>query len=90
MGKDGPLVTSIGFRITELSAYYRQLPDSEQLKALDHAPELRNTFWDTADVHADSEDSEVRSWKRREIENPSFSLQSSATSRPEGQHGYQT
>jgi len=57
LGKNGPLITRIGFGTMGLSAYYgSQLPDSERFKVLDHALELGNTFWDTADVYADSED----------------------------------
>ncbi|PVH71527.1 Aldo/keto reductase [Cadophora sp. DSE1049] len=72
LGKDGPEVPALGFGLMGLSAFYGT-PDSdeERFKVLDRAFELGETFWDSADVYADSEEL-VAKWfartgKRAEI-----------------------
>ena len=51
LGKDGPLVSAIGFGAMGLSDYYGTIPPNEErFKVLDRALELGSTFWDTSDV----------------------------------------
>ena len=51
LGKDGPLVSAIGFGAMGLSDYYGTVPPNEErFKVLDRALELGSTFWDTSDV----------------------------------------
>ncbi|KAH7393554.1 NADP-dependent oxidoreductase domain-containing protein [Cadophora sp. MPI-SDFR-AT-0126] len=65
LGEDGPEVPALGFGLMGLSAFYG-IPDSdeERFKVLDRTFELGETFWDSADVYADSEDL-VRKWFTR-------------------------
>ena len=50
-------VTAVGFGTMGLSvAYGAPPPDEERMKLLDAVFERGCTFWDTADVYADSED----------------------------------
>ncbi|KAH9204525.1 aldo-keto reductase [Leptodontidium sp. 2 PMI_412] len=57
LGRDGPLVTAQGLGLMGLSMFYNTLlPDEDRLKFLDYAFESGVTFWDSADVYADSED----------------------------------
>jgi len=57
LGKNGPQVPALGFGAMGLSyGYSTPGPDSERFALLDRAFELGLTFWDTADVYADSED----------------------------------
>ncbi|KAK7397908.1 hypothetical protein QQX98_012728 [Neonectria punicea] len=56
MGKDGPLVPTLGFGLMGLSVSYGQAPpDEERLAVLDRAWELGETFWDSAAAYGDSE-----------------------------------
>ncbi|KAH9203366.1 NADP-dependent oxidoreductase domain-containing protein [Leptodontidium sp. 2 PMI_412] len=57
IGKNGPRVPALGFGLMGLSAAYGA-PESDEarFKVLDRAYELGETFWDSADLYADSED----------------------------------
>ena len=57
LGKNGPMVTALGYGAMGLSTFYGKAdPDEERFKLLDRAYELGQTFWDTADMYGDSED----------------------------------
>ncbi|KAK4069132.1 hypothetical protein Trihar35433_5711 [Trichoderma harzianum] len=57
LGRNGPLVSTIGFGAMGLSSMYGfGGSDEDRFKVLDRAHELGNTFWDTADVYGDSEE----------------------------------
>lgn len=57
LGRDGPMVVSLGFGAMGLSTSYGPGgPDEERFRILDRAYELGQTFWDTADVYGDNED----------------------------------
>ncbi|KAI1098223.1 putative aldo-keto reductase, partial [Jackrogersella minutella] len=66
LGKNGPLVTSMGFGLMGLSApSYGKVPsEEEQFEILDRAFELGQTFWDTADLYANGEEV-VGKWFKR-------------------------
>ncbi len=51
LGKDGPLVSTIGLGLMGLSIFYGNAPntDDERFKVLDRALELGSTFWNTSD-----------------------------------------
>ncbi|KAL9617405.1 MAG: hypothetical protein Q9160_007809 [Pyrenula sp. 1 TL-2023] len=56
LGKDGPLVPTLGFGAMGLSAFYSdKLPDPERLKVLDRAYELGARHWDTSNFYGDNE-----------------------------------
>jgi len=62
LGRNGPLVSSLGFGAMGLSAFYGKTDnDSERLKILDRAYELGARHWDTADMYGDNEDL-IGSW----------------------------
>ncbi|KAL7934353.1 Aldo/keto reductase [Trichoderma chlorosporum] len=57
LGRNGPLVSTIGFGAMGLSSMYGfGGSDEDRFKVLDRAHELGNTFWDTADVYGDNEE----------------------------------
>ncbi|CAM1507430.1 Fc.00g070710.m01.CDS01 [Cosmosporella sp. VM-42] len=57
LGKNGPKIPSTGFGLMGLSVGYGAVDsDEERLKVLDHAWEIGETNWDTADIYGDSED----------------------------------
>lgn len=57
LGKDGPLVPTMGFGAMGLSVGYSTPgPDSERLKVLDRAYELGARHWDTSNVYGDNEE----------------------------------
>lgn len=57
LGRNGPQVNAIGFGAMSIGGVYGPAgTDDERFVLLDRAHELGNTFWDTADVYADSED----------------------------------
>ncbi|KAL7961254.1 Aldo/keto reductase [Trichoderma compactum] len=57
LGRNGPLVSTIGFGAVGLGSMYGcGGSDEERFKVLGRAHELGNTFWDTADVYGDSEE----------------------------------
>ncbi|KAI9680535.1 MAG: hypothetical protein M1817_003975 [Caeruleum heppii] len=57
LGKNGPRVPVLGFGAMGLSwGYGDPEPDEARFKVLDRAVELGETFWDSADIYADSED----------------------------------
>lgn len=57
LGKDGPLVTALGYGAMGLSAYYAPAaPDEERLQFLDHVYNSGILSWDTSDVYGDSEE----------------------------------
>ncbi|KAL9585417.1 MAG: hypothetical protein Q9203_004254 [Teloschistes exilis] len=65
LGKHGPQVPCLGFGLMGLSSAYGAVESTEErLKVLDRAYELGETFWDSADVYADSEDL-VGEWFKR-------------------------
>ncbi|OTB03652.1 hypothetical protein M426DRAFT_12367 [Hypoxylon sp. CI-4A] len=57
LGKNGPLVPSLGFGTMGLSyqVYGGVQSDEERFKILDRALELGETFWDTSDLYGDGE-----------------------------------
>jgi aryl-alcohol dehydrogenase-like predicted oxidoreductase len=51
LGRNGPLVSALGFGAMGLSYSYGQTEDNEErFKVLDRALELGSTFWDTSDA----------------------------------------
>jgi aryl-alcohol dehydrogenase-like predicted oxidoreductase len=57
LGRNGPLVPTLGFGAMGLSAFYgRTGTDTERLAILDRAYELGLRHWDTADMYMDNED----------------------------------
>ncbi len=65
LGKGGPQVSALGFGAMGISvAYGKPNPDEDRFKVLDRAHELGQTFWDTADAYADSEDL-IGEWFKR-------------------------
>jgi aryl-alcohol dehydrogenase-like predicted oxidoreductase len=65
LGRNGPLVSTIGFGAMGLSASYGfGGSDEDRFKVLDRAYELGNTFWDTADVYGDNEEL-IGKWFKR-------------------------
>ncbi|KAH6646555.1 aldo-keto reductase [Truncatella angustata] len=57
LGRNGPMVPRIGFGTMGLSySYGAPRPDEQRLAVLDHAHKIGETFWDSSDVYADSED----------------------------------
>jgi aryl-alcohol dehydrogenase-like predicted oxidoreductase len=57
LGKDGPLVSAIGFGTMRMSSSQgTPASDEERFKVLDRVIELGSTFIDSADVYGDSED----------------------------------
>ncbi|USP76767.1 uncharacterized protein yc1106_04041 [Curvularia clavata] len=57
LGRNGPQVNRLGFGLMGLSAFYGPTkPDAERLALLDHAYELGERFWDSADIYGDNED----------------------------------
>lgn len=51
LGKNGPLVTRLGFGLMgmSMSIYGETVSDEERFKVLDRALELGETFWDTSE-----------------------------------------
>jgi len=50
LGKDGPFVPALGFGLMVMAGAYGTPPDDEErFQILDHAFELGETFWDTAE-----------------------------------------
>ncbi|KAF2105995.1 putative aldo/keto reductase [Lophiotrema nucula] len=65
IGKDGPKVPALGLGLMGLSAAYGEVPnDEERFAFLDRALEQGNTFWDSANIYADSEELVGRWFKR--------------------------
>ncbi|MCJ1475229.1 hypothetical protein MMC13_003890 [Lambiella insularis] len=65
LGKNGPLVTELGFGAMGLSSFYGKIgSDEERFKILDRAYELGELFWDSADVYGDNEDL-IGKWFKR-------------------------
>ena len=57
LGKAGPEVTSIGYGLMGLSAFYgKPKPDEERYAMLDHVFDSGCRNWDSADMYGDSED----------------------------------
>ena len=57
LGKNGPQVSAIGFGAMGLSTDFAVVPpDEERFKVLDHAIKVGSTYFDSADIYADSED----------------------------------
>ncbi|KAJ3026589.1 UNVERIFIED_CONTAM: hypothetical protein HDU68_005407 [Siphonaria sp. JEL0065] len=51
LGKNGPLVSAIGFGAMGLSEFYGATNDDESISLLNHAIDIGNTFWDTSDMY---------------------------------------
>lgn len=65
LGRNGPLVSTLGFGAMGLSASYGfGGSDEDRFKVLDRAYELGSTFWDTADVYGDNEEL-IGKWFKR-------------------------
>jgi aryl-alcohol dehydrogenase-like predicted oxidoreductase len=65
LGRDGPMVTALGFGGMGLSVFYGKVDsDQERFKILDRAYELGETFWDSADMYGDNEDL-IGKWFKR-------------------------
>lgn len=65
LGKNGPLVTELGFGAMGLSAFYGATEsDEERFKVLDRAYELGALNWDSADMYNDNEDL-IGKWFKR-------------------------
>ena len=65
LGKNGPMVTALGFGAMGLSAFYgKPESDEERFKILDRAYELGETNWDSADIYMDNEDL-IGKWLKR-------------------------
>ncbi|KAL7806867.1 NADP-dependent oxidoreductase domain-containing protein [Trichoderma aethiopicum] len=74
LGRNGPLVTRLGFGAMGLSVSYGHGgSDEERFKVLDRAHELGNTFWDTADVYGDNEEL-IGKWFKRTGKRDDFFL----------------
>ncbi|KZP11093.1 Aldo/keto reductase, partial [Athelia psychrophila] len=56
LGRDGPLVSALGFGTMGIGAWYgAPLPDAEAFAVLDRAADLGVTFWDCADIYGTAE-----------------------------------
>ncbi|PLB52146.1 putative aldo/keto reductase [Aspergillus steynii IBT 23096] len=65
LGKNGPPVTSVGFGLMSIGGIYGPKgTDEERFALLDHAHEIGEHFWDTADLYFDSEEV-VGKWIRK-------------------------
>ncbi|CRG84802.1 hypothetical protein PISL3812_01997 [Talaromyces islandicus] len=66
LGKNGPLVPSLGFGLMGMSSnHYGAYPgDEERFALLDRAVEIGATFWDTSDLYGDNEEL-LGKWFRR-------------------------
>jgi aryl-alcohol dehydrogenase-like predicted oxidoreductase len=65
LGRDGPLVSAIGFGAMGIGVPYGQQSSADSKQGvLDRAWEIGERFWDTADVYADSEDT-IGEWFKR-------------------------
>ncbi|KAJ3194518.1 hypothetical protein HK101_002533 [Irineochytrium annulatum] len=51
LGKNGPIVSAVGFGAMGMSDFYGKRDDEENLKVLNHAIDIGCTFWDTADMY---------------------------------------
>ena len=57
LGKNGPQVPALGYGTMGLSAFYgAPKSDEERFAVLDHAYDIGERFWDSADMYMDSED----------------------------------
>ena len=65
LGRNGPLVSTLGFGALGLSTFYgKKQPDEERFEVLDYACASGARNWDTADVYGDNEDL-IGEWFRR-------------------------
>ncbi|KAI9291489.1 Aldo/keto reductase, partial [Neoconidiobolus thromboides FSU 785] len=51
LGKNGPLVSSIGLGCMGMSAFYGSFNEQDNLETLHRAIDLGSTFWDTSDIY---------------------------------------
>ncbi|TFY54450.1 hypothetical protein EVJ58_g8859 [Rhodofomes roseus] len=56
LGQNGPLVSAVGFGAMGIGAWYGQTDSEKVIKTLTYAADRGVTFWDTADVYGNSED----------------------------------
>lgn len=57
LGKNGPLISAIGFGAMGLSAFYGSIPsDEERFQVLDRVLDLGITYIDSSDIYGDNED----------------------------------
>lgn len=57
LGKNGPMVSAIGFGAMGLSAFYgKPVSDEEGFEILDRVIELGSTYIDTANIYGGNED----------------------------------
>ncbi|KAI0147235.1 Aldo/keto reductase [Xylariaceae sp. FL1272] len=55
LGRNGPAIAPMGLGLMSLCGVYGKEPSlDEQLKLLDHAVEIGETFWDTSDAYLDN------------------------------------
>lgn len=71
LGKNGPLVSRIGFGTMGIgfpcSRTIAPIPDPERLALLDHAYEMGCTFWDSSDFYVRTEPyTPEHHWMRRD------------------------
>ena len=65
LGKNGPLVSAIGFGAMGLSAFYgKPVSDEEGFQVLDRAIELGSTYIDSANIYGGNEDLLGRYFKK--------------------------
>ncbi|KAH8107443.1 Aldo/keto reductase [Phellopilus nigrolimitatus] len=55
LGRNGPMVSAIGFGAMGIGAWYGKTDEDAAFKALTYAADRGMTFWDTADVYGTSE-----------------------------------
>ncbi|KAJ8487337.1 hypothetical protein ONZ45_g14375 [Pleurotus djamor] len=55
LGRNGPMVSAIGFGAMGMGRWYGQFDDEVSLKTLTYAADRGVTFWDTSDVYGSSE-----------------------------------
>ncbi|CCM02261.1 uncharacterized protein FIBRA_04344 [Fibroporia radiculosa] len=55
LGRDGPIVSAIGYGTMGIGAFYGKTDDEEALRTLTYAADRGVTFWDTADIYGNCE-----------------------------------
>ncbi|TDL15043.1 Aldo/keto reductase [Rickenella mellea] len=55
LGRNGPIVSALGFGAMGIGAFYGKTDKDEAFKALTHAADCGMTFWDCADIYGGTE-----------------------------------